>query len=291
MERSSIMTAEIISGSEVAKQVRNEMKSEVQQLHQQGITPQLTVILIGDDPASNSYVNGKEKAAKEVGINSTVIRLEDTISEATLLEKITELNKDESVDGILVQLPLPSHIDEQKVIESISPSKDVDGFHPINIGRMMVGKDTFISCTPQGIMTLLRSKNIPIEGKNAVIIGRSNIVGKPMGQLLLNEHATVTYCHSRTKDLRAFTTSADILIVAVGKENVIDASYIKEGATVIDVGINRTSDGKLTGDVDFQSVKEVASYLTPVPKGVGPMTITMLLANTIKAAKGRNESA
>lgn len=291
MERSSIMTAEIISGSEVAKQVRNEMKSEVQQLHQQGITPQLTVILIGDDPASNSYVNGKEKAAKEVGINSTVIRLEDTISEATLLEKITELNKDESVDGILVQLPLPSHIDEQKVIESISPSKDVDGFHPINIGRMMVGKDTFISCTPQGIMTLLRSKNIPIEGKNAVIIGRSNIVGKPMGQLLLNEHATVTYCHSRTKDLRAFTTSADILIVAVGKENVIDASYIKEGATVIDVGINRTSDGKLTGDVDFQSVKEVASYLTPVPQGVGPMTITMLLANTIKAAKGRNESA
>jgi len=291
MERSSIMTAEIISGSEVAKQVRNEMKSEVQQLHQQGITPQLTVILIGDDPASNSYVNGKEKAAKEVGINSTVIRLEDTISEATLLEKITELNKDESVDGILVQLPLPSHIDEQKVIESISPSKDVDGFHPINIGRMMVGKDTFISCTPQGIMTLLRSKNIPIEGKNAVIIGRSNIVGKPMGQLLLNEHATVTYCHSRTKDLRAFTTSADILIVAVGKENVIDASYIKEGATVIDVGINRTSDGKLTGDVDFESVKEVASYLTPVPKGVGPMTITMLLANTIKAAKGRNESA
>ena len=285
------MTAEIISGSEVAKQVRNEMKSEVQQLHQQGITPQLTVILIGDDPASNSYVNGKEKAAKEVGINSTVIRLEDTISEATLLEKITELNKDESVDGILVQLPLPSHIDEQKVIESISPSKDVDGFHPINIGRMMVGKDTFISCTPQGIMTLLRSKNIPIEGKNAVIIGRSNIVGKPMGQLLLNEHATVTYCHSRTKDLRAFTTSADILIVAVGKENVIDASYIKEGATVIDVGINRTSDGKLTGDVDFESVKEVASYLTPVPKGVGPMTITMLLANTIKAAKGRNESA
>src|SRR5699024_4610000 len=197
----------------------------------------------------------KEKASNEVGIDSEIIRMDSGITEPDLLQKINELTDDNRVNGILVQLPLPSHIDEQKVIESISPSKDVDGFHPINIGRMMVGKDTFISCTPQGIMTLLRSKNIPIEGKNAVIIGRSNIVGKPMDQLLLNEHATVTYCHSRTKDLRAFTTSEDILIVAVGKENVIDASYIKEGATVIDVGINRTSDGKLTGDVDFESVK------------------------------------
>lgn len=285
------MTAEIINGLDVARELRQAMKTEVAQLKKQGIIPKLSVILIGEDPASQSYVRGKEKASNEVGIDSEIIRMDSSITETDLLQKINELNDDDRVNGILVQLPLPEHIDEQKVIETISPNKDVDGFHPINIGRMMVGKDTFLPCTPYGIITLLRSKNIEIVGSNAVIIGRSNIVGKPMGQLLLNEHATVTYCHSRTKDLHAYTKNADILIVAMGKEHAIDASYVKEGAAVIDVGVNRTSEGTLTGDVDFEAVKEVASYITPVPKGVGPMTITMLLANTIKAAKRRNESA
>lgn len=281
------MTAEIIKGLEVAKQIRQNMKEEVIALKKQAITPKLTVILIGDDPASHSYVNGKEKASKEIGIESEIIRLKDDISEADLLDKIDKLNNDETVDGILVQLPLPKHINEQKVIEAIHPDKDVDGFHPISIGRMMVGQDTFLPCTPNGILTLLKSKEIQIEGANAVIIGRSNIVGKPMGQLLLNENATVTYCHSRTKDLKTFTKNADILIVAMGKAHAIDESYVKEGAAVIDVGINRTNEGKLTGDVDFEAVKEVASFITPVPRGVGPMTITMLLQNTIISAKRR----
>ncbi|HLR73359.1 MAG TPA: bifunctional methylenetetrahydrofolate dehydrogenase/methenyltetrahydrofolate cyclohydrolase FolD [Pseudogracilibacillus sp.] len=281
------MTAEIIKGLEVAKQIRQNMKEEVIALKKQAITPKLTVILIGDDPASHSYVNGKEKASKEIGIESEIIRLKDDISEADLLDKIDKLNNDETVDGILVQLPLPEHINEQKVIEAIHPDKDVDGFHPISIGRMMVGQDTFLPCTPNGILTLLKSKEIQIEGANAVIIGRSNIVGKPMGQLLLNENATVTYCHSRTKDLKTFTKNADILIVAMGKAHAIDESYVKEGTAVIDVGINRTNEGKLTGDVDFEAVKEVASFITPVPRGVGPMTITMLLQNTIISAKRR----
>ena len=281
------MTAEIIKGLEVAKQIRQNMKEEVIALKKQAITPKLTVILIGDDPASHSYVNGKEKASKEIGIESEIIRLKDDISEADLLDKIDKLNNDETVDGILVQLPLPKHINEQKVIEAIHPDKDVDGFHPISIGRMMVGQDTFLPCTPNGILTLLKSKEIQIEGANAVIIGRSNIVGKPMGQLLLNENATVTYCHSRTKDLKTFTKNADILIVAMGKAHAIDESYVKEGAAVIDVGVNRTNEGKLTGDVDFEAVTEVASFITPVPRGVGPMTITMLLQNTIISAKRR----
>lgn len=281
------MTAEIIKGLEVAKQIRQNMKEEVIALKKQAITPKLTVILIGDDPASHSYVNGKEKASKEIGIESEIIRLKDDISEADLLDEIDKLNNDETVDGILVQLPLPKHINEQKVIEAIHPDKDVDGFHPISIGRMMVGQDTFLPCTPNGILTLLKSKEIQIEGANAVIIGRSNIVGKPMGQLLLNENATVTYCHSRTKDLKTFTKNADILIVAMGKAHAIDESYVKEGAAVIDVGVNRTNEGKLTGDVDFEAVKEVASFITPVPRGVGPMTITMLLQNTIISAKRR----
>lgn len=285
------MTAEVISGLDVAKQLRQEMKSEVTQLREQGIIPKLVVILIGDDPASHSYVRGKEKASDEVGIASVIKRMESNITEADLLQEITQLNNDDTVNGILVQLPLPEHIDEQKVIEAITPDKDVDGFHPINIGRMMVGQDTFLPCTPYGILTLLRRKNIEISGSSAVIIGRSNIVGKPMGQLLLNENATVTYCHSRTKDLASYTKNADILIVAIGKEHAIDASFVKPGAAVIDVGVNRTSEGKLTGDVDFEAVKEVASFITPVPRGVGPMTITMLLANTIKAAKRRNERA
>ncbi|HZW67322.1 MAG TPA: bifunctional methylenetetrahydrofolate dehydrogenase/methenyltetrahydrofolate cyclohydrolase FolD [Pseudogracilibacillus sp.] len=279
------MSAEIINGLEVAGQLRADMKKQVTELKAEGLTPHLTVILIGEDPASQSYVSGKEKAASETGISSEVIRMDETTSENELLQLIEELNETSHVHGILVQLPLPNHIDEQKVIEAIDPRKDVDGFHPINVGKMMLGQETFLPCTPHGILKLLQSKDIDLEGKHAVIIGRSNIVGKPMGQLLLNENATVTYCHSRTKDLKAMTQLADILIVAVGREHFIDGSYIKKGAAVIDVGVNRTKEGTLTGDVDFDSAKEVASFITPVPRGVGPMTITMLLANTIEAAK------
>ncbi|MDC3415482.1 bifunctional methylenetetrahydrofolate dehydrogenase/methenyltetrahydrofolate cyclohydrolase FolD [Aquibacillus salsiterrae] len=279
------MTAQVIYGTEIAEQLRAEMKQEVEGLKKQGIIPGLTVVLIGDDPASHSYVKGKQKASDQVGINSDLITLPTSTTEQELLTIIDKLNQDEKVHGILVQLPLPDHIQEQVVIEAIDPAKDVDGFHPINIGRMIAGKDTFFPCTPFGIIQMLKRKNIEIEGKNAVVVGRSNIVGKPVGQLLLNENATVTYCHSRTKDMQKFTKEADILIVAVGKQHFLTGEDIKEGAVVIDVGVNRMDNGKLTGDVEFESAKEKASYITPVPKGVGPMTITMLLHNTIKSAK------
>lgn len=280
------MTAEIINGKDLAQELRLNMKDEVTELKQKGVNPHLTVVLVGDNPASRSYVKGKEKAAAEVGISSSVIELPASTSEEELLNLIHKLNEDNTVNGILVQLPLPNHISEQKVIDTINPDKDVDGFHPINVGKMMLGEDTFLPCTPYGIITMLKSRNIDVEGKHAVIIGRSNIVGKPVGQLLLNENATVTYCHSRTSNLKEFTSKADILVVAIGRPNVITAEDIKEGAIVIDVGINRLETGKLTGDVDFESAVEKASYITPVPKGVGPMTIAMLLKNTIKAAKG-----
>jgi methylenetetrahydrofolate dehydrogenase (NADP+) / methenyltetrahydrofolate cyclohydrolase len=280
------MTAEIINGKDLAQELRLNMKDEVTELKHKGINPHLTVVLVGDNPASRSYVKGKEKAAAEVGISSSVIELPASTSEEELLNLIHKLNEDNTVNGILVQLPLPNHISEQKVIDTINPDKDVDGFHPINVGKMMLGEDTFLPCTPYGIITMLKSRNIDVEGKHAVIIGRSNIVGKPVGQLLLNENATVTYCHSRTSNLKEFTSKADILVVAIGRPNVITAEDIKEGAVVIDVGINRLETGKLTGDVDFDSAVEKASYITPVPKGVGPMTIAMLLKNTIKAAKG-----
>ncbi|MFC4388570.1 bifunctional methylenetetrahydrofolate dehydrogenase/methenyltetrahydrofolate cyclohydrolase FolD [Gracilibacillus marinus] len=279
------MTAEVIFGSELAQSMRDEMKEEVSRLKSQGIVPGLTVILIGDDPASKSYVLGKQRASEYVGVSSDLITMPEETTEEELLTKIAELNNDDKVNGILVQLPLPNHINEQKVIEAIIPEKDVDGFHPINIGRMMTGKDTFFPCTPYGIIQMLKSKNISISGKHAVIIGRSNIVGKPVGQLLLNENATVTYCHSRTVDMEKYISEADILVVAVGKAHFIDGTHIKNGAVVIDVGVNRTEEGTLTGDVDFDSAKEKASFITPVPKGVGPMTITMLLHNTIKSAK------
>lgn len=282
------MTAEVIYGDQLALSLRQEMKEEVAVLKEKGIVPKLVVVLIGNDPASKSYVSGKQKAADFIGIDSELITLDDTTSEQALLDLIEKLNNDESVNGILVQLPLPDQINEQAIIEAISPEKDVDGFHPISIGRMLTQQDTFLPCTPSGILTMLQSKNIEIAGKHAVIVGRSNIVGKPVGQLLLNEHATVSYCHSRTKDLKAMTKQADILIAAVGREEMIDASYIKPGAVVIDVGVNRTKEGTLTGDVDFESAKAVASYITPVPKGVGPMTITMLMKNTIKAAKNHH---
>lgn len=278
------MLEKTINGKDLAFKIRMEMKDEVSSLKERGLTPQLTVILVGDDPASKSYVKGKKKASAEVGITSNIIELPKETTEKCLLQKIEELNKDNAVHGILVQLPLPDHTKEQTVIEKIDPSKDVDGFHPINIGRMMTGKDTFIPCTPFGIMTMLHSKGIEIEGKHAVIIGRSNIVGKPIGQLLLNDNATVTYCHSRTEDLKSYTKNADILIAAIGRPHSINSEYIKEGAVVIDVGINRLEDGSLTGDVDFDDVIDKVSYITPVPRGVGPMTIAMLLKNTIKAA-------
>ncbi|MEC2158394.1 bifunctional methylenetetrahydrofolate dehydrogenase/methenyltetrahydrofolate cyclohydrolase FolD [Virgibacillus halodenitrificans] len=280
------MTAVEINGRDLAQEIKDEMKVEVEELNRKGIYPKLTVVLVGDDPASKSYVKGKKKASAETGIESELIELPVSTTETELLSLLNGLNNDNSIHGILVQLPLPDHINEQKVIETISPKKDVDGFHPINIGHMMTGNDTFLPCTPHGIIAMLKSRNLQIESKHAVVIGRSNIVGKPVGQLLLNENATVTYCHSKTKNLQHYTKQADILIVAVGRPNVINQTHLKEGAIVIDVGVNRLEDGTLTGDVDFDSAKEIASYITPVPRGVGPMTITMLLKNTIKAAKG-----
>lgn len=283
------MSAIIISGKELAKTKREEMKKQTAILKEQGIVPGLAVILVGEDPASQSYVKAKQRACEETGIHSEMDLVSPSISEDELLEKIRLLNDAEHINGILVQLPLPEHISETKVIETIDPDKDVDGFHPINIGRMMTGQDAFLPCTPFGIVEMIKSKGIEIQGKHVVVVGRSNIVGKPVGQLLLNEHATVTYCHSRTKNMQEFTRSADILIVAVGKEHFLNGDDMKEGAVVIDVGVNRNEAGKLIGDVEFESASQKASYITPVPGGVGPMTITMLLHNTILSAK-RNSS-
>lgn len=281
------MGAEIIYGSEIAKNMREDIKQETTTLLDQGIAPHVTVTLVGEDPASKSYIGGIEKACKEAGIQSEMIRLPNSTTEKELLNHIERLNKASHVDGILVQLPLPDHIHEQSIIESITPEKDVDGFHPMNIGHMMMGQQSLYPCTPHGILKMLQTKNIQIEGQHVVIIGRSNIVGKPVGQLLLNENATVTYCHSKTKNLKELTLQADIVVVAVGMAHFLDVSMIKEGVVVIDVGINRLEDGPLVGDVQFDEVKEKASYITPVPGGVGPMTITMLLYNTILSAKGR----
>ncbi|MFD3447793.1 bifunctional methylenetetrahydrofolate dehydrogenase/methenyltetrahydrofolate cyclohydrolase FolD [Microbacteriaceae bacterium 4G12] len=279
------MTAELIKGMEIAEKKRQHMKEQVAKLKNEGITPGLAVILVGDHPASRSYVKGKGKASEEVGIHFELIELPDTVTEEQLLQEIDRLNEDDKIHGILVQLPLPNHIHEDAVIERISPNKDVDGFHPISIGRMMTGQETFLPCTPHGIIELVKEKNIEIAGKHVVVIGRSNIVGKPVGQLFLNEDATVTYCHSKTKNLQDITKLGDILVVAVGRPKMVTADYVKDGAVVIDVGVNRLETGKLCGDVDFEDVEQVAGYITPVPKGVGPMTITMLLHNTIVAAE------
>lgn len=284
------MSAEIIYGKEIAEQLREEMKLEVSELKNQNITPGLAVVIVGSDPASMTYVRSKKKASHEIGINSSLIELPSNTSEDELLGIVQNLNNDDSIHGILVQLPLPKHINENAIIEAILPEKDVDGFHPINVGRLLTGQEALVPCTPLGILKMIQLKNIQIEGKNVVIVGRSNIVGKPMGHLLLNENATVTYCHSRTKNLQHFTKQADIIVVAVGKAHLITGDHIKEGAVVIDVGIHRLDNGKLTGDVEFESAKEKASYITPVPKGVGPMTITMLLHNTIVAAKRMNNA-
>lgn len=276
----------IIDGKSIAEEIRTSIKERVSKMKEaMNINPSLTVILVGDNPASQVYVRNKERACIEVGIDSNIIRMSEKTSEQELLDTIQKLNEDRSVHGILVQLPLPEQINEDKIIAAIDPNKDVDGFHPINRGKLFAGEKSLEPCTPMGIIRLLDYIGYEIEGKNAVIIGRSNIVGKPVALMLLKRNATVTIVHTRTKDIKSITQTADILVVAVGRAKIVDSSYIKEGAVVIDVGINRL-DGKLCGDVDFDDVKDKAGYITPVPRGVGPMTIAMLLENTLTAAEG-----
>jgi methylenetetrahydrofolate dehydrogenase (NADP+)/methenyltetrahydrofolate cyclohydrolase len=274
------MTAHTIDGKAIAQQVRAKWKIRADALKTRGITPGLAVIIVGEDPASKVYVANKVKACAELGLHSEHIVMSTDTPEAELLAKIYALNNDPKIHGILVQLPVPKHIDSSKVLEAISPAKDVDGFHPVNVGALVTGNMRFVPCTPYGAMKLLEKSGISIEGKHAVVVGRSNIVGKPMALLLLQANATVTICTSKTVDLAKFTRDADILVVATGR-----AKMIKPGAAVIDVGINRMDNGKLCGDVDFDSAKEVAGWITPVPGGVGPMTITMLVANTVQSAE------
>jgi len=278
--------AVIIDGKAVAKEVQKQIKEEVEGLERRwGLVPGLAVVLVGDDPASHIYVRNKEKACKEVGIKSIEHLLPATVSERDLLGLVQQLNKDKKVHGILVQLPLPAHIRAEKILDAVSPHKDIDGFHPMNQGLLVLGADGFKPCTPMGIMKLLESVHCDPKGKNAVVVGRSNIVGKPVALMLLAKHATVTICHSRTASLRDEVGRADILIVAIGKPGLVRGDWVKPGAVVIDVGVNRAPNGKLCGDVEFDTAKERASAITPVPGGVGPMTICMLLYNTLKAAK------
>ena len=281
-----IMTAQIIDGKTLAQTLRAGFKKRVEALMAaQGVRPGLAVILVGEDPASSVYVNNKVRACEEAGLYSEKWRYPADVAPAVVLEKIAGLNADPKVHGILVQLPLPAHFDEAAVLEAISPQKDVDGFHAENVGALAQGKPRFIPCTPYGVMKMFAQGGIDLSGREAVVIGRSNIVGKPMALLLINAGATVTVCHSRTRDLKAHTRRADILVAAVGKPHFVTADMLKPGAVVIDVGINRLPDGRLCGDVDFDAAKEVARRITPVPGGVGPMTIAMLLANTIEAAE------
>ncbi len=278
--------AKIIDGKLVTSEIRKKTAAEIAEFKEKyGITPGLAVILVGNDPASAVYVRNKHRGCLEVGINSYEITMPEETTEEELLAEIDRLNADDKVHGILVQLPLPKHISEERVLNNISPKKDVDAFHPENVGRIMLGKYSFLPCTPAGIMELLAFYNVDIEGKECVVLGRSNIVGKPMSQLLLAKNGTVTVCHSRTKNLSEVTKRADILVVAIGKPRFVGSDMVKEGAVVIDVGINRLPDGKLCGDVDFDKVSAIASMITPVPGGVGPMTITMLLKNTLTAAQ------
>ncbi len=278
------MSATIIDGKQVSSEIKTELGAEVNGLREKGITPTLVVVLVGDDPASKVYVGGKEKACALVGINSIKHELPESTSQKDLLKLVDKLNKDTSVNGILVQLPLPKQIDEHAIIMAIDPNKDVDGFHPVNVGALMIGTAKFMPCTPSGCIELLKRYSIQIEGRKAVVLGRSNIVGKPVAMMLLHNHATVEICHSRTRDLAGETKQADILIAGIGKPKFVTADMIKPGAAIIDVGINRTEEG-LCGDVDFNAAVEVASAITPVPGGVGPMTIAMLMRNTIEAAK------
>jgi len=279
------MTATLIDGLALSKKLRADVATRAAALTARGHQPGLAVVLVGDNPASEVYVRNKVKACEDNGLYSSYDRYAESLSEADLLKRIDELNRDPKIHGILVQLPLPKHIDSHKVIEAIAPEKDVDGFHVANAGALMTGQPLFRPCTPYGVMKMFEEYKIPLEGANAVVIGRSNIVGKPMALLLLEKGATVTICHSKTRDLAKRTRDADIVVAAVGKRNVLTADMIKPGATVIDVGMNRDDNGKLCGDVDFAGLKDVAGFITPVPGGVGPMTITMLLVNTIEAAE------
>lgn len=279
------MTAPIINGKQISEEIRKNLREEVKRLTERGVTPGLAVVLVGEDPASQVYVRNKEKACHELGYYSEVHRLSAETSQEELLALVDKLNHQTRIHGILVQLPLPKHIDEKAVIDAISAEKDVDGFHPVNVGNLMIGDDSLLPCTPAGVIELIKRTGVEIAGKHAVVIGRSNIVGKPVSLLLQRENATVTMCHSRTANMKELTRLADILVVAIGRANFVDASYVKPGAVIIDVGMNRLESGKLAGDVDFESVKEVSGPITPVPGGVGPMTITMLMHNTLIAAK------
>lgn len=279
---------QLIDGKELARKIREQLRVESDELKEKGITSKFAVLLVGDNPASKVYIKNKSKACNDVGIEFEEITLSSDTSMEKLLEVIDELNERKDINGILLQSPIPKGLNIQEAFERINYKKDVDGFNPTNVGKLMIGQDCFISCTPYGIIKMLENYNIPIEGKHAVVIGRSNIVGKPLSQCLLNKNATVTICHSKTKDLAEITKTADILISAVGRLNMVTADMVKDGAVVIDVGMNRNEQGKLAGDVDFENVKEKASYITPVPGGVGPMTIAMLMNNVIKATKLQN---
>ena len=284
--------AVIIDGKLVSAKLREKIKLNVDSMREElGVVPGLAVVVVGSDPASAVYVRNKHKATLEAGMNSYQIELAESISEEELLLKIDELNRDSKVNGILVQLPLPAHISEKRITDAISPKKDVDAFHPKNVGKILIGDYDFLPCTPAGVIRLLDFYGIKIEGKRCVVIGRSNIVGKPMAHLLLERNGTVTVCHSKTQNLSEITASADIIVAAIGKARFLTADMVKPGAVVIDVGINRNADGRLVGDVDFDEVSKVASYITPVPGGVGPMTITMLLENTFRAAKNQFENS
>ncbi len=274
----------ILDGKETARKVRESLKTKVEELKQRNIFPRLAVVMVGDDGASKIYVKNKSKACEELGIEYEEFLLKADITQEELIDLINKLNERKDVHGILLQSPIPKHLDINEAFRTIKPEKDVDGFNPVNVGKLVLGQETFISCTPFGVIKLLEEYNIPIEGKNAVVIGRSNIVGKPMLQCLLNKHATVTICHSRTKNLEEITKKADILVAAIGKAKFVTKSMVKPEAVVIDVGINRNEQGKVCGDVDFDEVSKIASYITPVPGGVGPMTIAMLMTNIVKAA-------
>ncbi len=280
----------LIDGKKISSEIKEELKTEVGRLKEEGISVCLAVIQVGDDPASTVYVGNKKKACAYIGIESRSYRLPEEVSQEELLGLIGDLNRDDSVDGILVQLPVPAHLNEKEIIRAIAPGKDVDGFHPENVGALSIGEEGFVSCTPAGIIQLLKRSGITIEGKECVVVGRSNIVGKPMAMLLLKENGTVTVCHSRTRNLSQVCRRADILVAAVGKPRFFDDSYVKEGTVVIDVGIHRGEDGKLCGDVDTEKVSRIVSAITPVPGGVGPMTIAMLMNNCVEAARRKRSS-
>ncbi|WP_109183081.1 bifunctional methylenetetrahydrofolate dehydrogenase/methenyltetrahydrofolate cyclohydrolase FolD [Staphylococcus aureus] len=281
------MVAKILDGKQIAKDYRQGLQSQVEALKEKGFTPKLSVILVGNDGASQSYVRSKKKAAEKIGMISEIVHLEETATEEEVLNELNRLNNDDSVSGILVQVPLPKQVSEQKILEAINPDKDVDGFHPINIGKLYIDEQTFVPCTPLGIMEILKHADIDLEGKNAVVIGRSHIVGQPVSKLLLQKNASVTILHSRSKDMASYLKDADVIVSAVGKPGLVTKDVVKEGAVIIDVGNTPDENDKLKGDVDYDAVKEIAGAITPVPGGVGPLTITMVLNNTLLAEKMR----